>query len=155
MNGQEMPRCHPHERLWQGICVDCGMRDVWLERLNNMSLFNQERRSCEGVVAAGGGTIYGHPYVAAETCDTNVLAAYLRSPQAFEDLATSSFVGTLPKPLQSDGISLRLKLRFSHRRETPDMPEALVDWFDETTAALAPFEAACYHLAGRILSSGG
>lgn len=32
--------CRPFERPWRNFCVDSGLRDDWLERLNSLSVFD-------------------------------------------------------------------------------------------------------------------
>lgn len=34
------PGCGPHERRWRDKCVDAGLSDTWLERLNALAVFD-------------------------------------------------------------------------------------------------------------------
>lgn len=39
--------CKPHERRWRNFCVDRGLKDAWLERLNKLAVF-ELISICEG-----------------------------------------------------------------------------------------------------------
>lgn len=37
---QTEPGCRPHERRWRDRCVDAGLADEWLERLNSLAVLD-------------------------------------------------------------------------------------------------------------------
>ena len=154
MNGVEMHRdseqaCGPHERWWEegGICVDKGMKDSWLLRMNSLAVFKDDVRSCEGISKGNAsGCLYGRPYFRAETCASGIISKYstaLKHAGTFNELLSKHFgkthntVGLCP---DQNMESLMLKLECPTLRTTATMPDEISNWFEKITIALKPFE---------------
>jgi len=54
--------CRSHQRLWRDLCVDEGLRDEWLERLNALTYWTPYS-TCEGHCDPTGAGAEDHPRV--------------------------------------------------------------------------------------------
>lgn len=143
--------CEPHEREWSGHPVDKGLRDEWLERMNGLS-YLLPYSSCEGHCRPTGGGQEDHAHIWFALEDAVFLArlvpVWKEHEPDFQSLARRFFpadeallVFSLDEKF-SGGHALRLHLESTVSRRTEEMPDSVVQWFENTTRSLPVFEEA-------------
>ena len=143
--------CRPHERKWDGRCVDKGIRDEWLVCMNGLEHFHPYS-SCEGHVSQTGEGWSDHARIFLSIESVAFISRLKRiwkhHEPAFQSLAAQFFPHnqtTVVLRLGSmvlGGEGLDLHLDSVIRRESEDMPQPVIQWFESTTKAFSQFESA-------------
>lgn len=141
----------PHEKEWSGRCVDKGIHDEWLAIINGLKYF-RPYSSCEGHSFRTGAGCSDHAriYFGLEDSDfiSRLKPLWIKHESDFQALVAKHFPKEMTKIVfrmdkticGQEGLCLHLESTVI--RQTENMPDTVIKWFESTTHALPVFETA-------------
>jgi hypothetical protein len=151
--------CQPHQRRWRDLCVDEGLRDEWLERLNALTYW-KPYSTCEGHFDRSGAGAGDHPRVwllldkkfnktIADKWDANAeMFQRLREDCFPAKDTTSQLRFDRNDPLSGTTGSLHLDSRI--KRLSRQISLEVHAWWESTALGLEKFD----HKFGQMLQNG-
>ena len=150
--------CRPHERKWQRWCVDRGLKDEWLVKLNALQAFRLVS-ICEGHARdqRGSGNACPHINLRMESDLADIMyrnweqmSSYLSADLRCyfnPDTTRASAELDIRIPLDSDVNSsfkkLVVRLSCVRRRASEDMESEIVEWFENVVTSCRWRKAPC------------
>lgn len=144
------PGCRPYERRWRDKCVDAGLDDAWLERLNALAVFDLIS-ICEGHPDE---PVFEHrrtPHINLRVKDVhaeNVRGLWNNEPSPIADAVDKSFAaapcnasfevrsGREVRPGSATGLTLCLLKIKPATAQLETVPPAKTQWFEQTIIAI-------------------
>lgn len=151
--------CESHQRRWRDICVDEGLRDEWLERLNALTYW-KPYSTCEGHVGRSGGGAEDHPRVwllLDEKFNETIANKWDANAEEFQRLREDCFPAEdtishlhFERNSQIFGTTCGLHLDSRVKRLSKEISPEISRWWENTILRLVKFD----HKFGQMLLDG-
>jgi hypothetical protein len=148
--------CEPHQRHWRELCVDKGLRDEWLEKINALRYW-KPYSTCEGHFDRIGGGADDHPRVwllLDEKFTPTISKMWDANVQEFQRLREDCFPANdtisrldFERDSKIFATTCGLHLDSRVRRQSIEMSTRITEWWENTIRRLEKFD----HEFGQIL----